>query len=66
MVMGAADLVDAAIAGLDSGETVTMPSLRDVADWQAYDAARKKLASGLSRDTPAPRYRVTAAGAAGA
>ena len=66
MVMDAADLVDAALAGLDIGETVTMPSLRDVADWQAYDTARKKLAAGLSRDTPAPRYRVAAAGAAGA
>jgi uncharacterized protein len=66
MVMDAADLVDAALAGLDIGETVTMPSLRDVADWQAYDAARKKLASGLSRDTPAPRYRPATPNAAGA
>ncbi len=64
MVMDAADLVDAALAGLDGGETVTIPSLPDIADWQAYEAARLKLASGLSRDTPAARYRaVTAAGA---
>jgi uncharacterized protein len=66
MVMDAADLVDAALTGLDSGETVTMPSLPDIADWRAYEKARKKLASGLSRDTPAPRYKVAAAGVAGA
>jgi uncharacterized protein len=66
MVMDAADLVDAALAGLDSGETVTMPSLRDVADWHAYTTARLRLASGLSRDTPAPRYRVATVGVAGA
>ena len=65
MVMDAADMVDAALAGLDSGETVTIPSLRDVADWQAYEAARLKMASGLSHDTPAARYRVGAAHAAG-
>jgi uncharacterized protein len=54
------DLVDAALAGLDGSEIVTMPSLRDVADWHACKAARLILASGLSGDTPAPRYRVGA------
>ena len=48
MVMDAEDMVDAALVGLDSGETVTMPSLPDLADWNAYEAARQRLASGLS------------------
>ena len=66
IVMDAGDMVDAALVGLDIGENVTMPSLRDVADWKAYEAARQTLAAGLSRDTPAPRYRVVAANGAGA
>ena len=33
VVMKADHLVDAAIAGLDLGELVTIPSLPDIADW---------------------------------
>src|SRR5262245_34633328 len=51
------DLVDAALAGLDRGETVTIPSLPDVADWQAFDAARVMLTQNVSRQFPAERYR---------
>lgn len=61
MVMKADDMVDAALAGLDQGELVTIPSLPDVADWQAYEAARQKLAPNLSLKAPAPRYRISAA-----
>lgn len=52
------DLVDAALAGYDVGELVTIPSLPDVADWQAYEAARMTLLPNLSRNTPAARYGV--------
>jgi uncharacterized protein len=62
-VMDAEDLVDAALAGLDQGETVTIPSLPDAAKWHAYDAARQALLPGLSRKAPAPRYRAVAANA---
>jgi uncharacterized protein len=31
--MAAEDTVDAALAGLDQGETVTIPSLPDKAEW---------------------------------
>jgi hypothetical protein len=57
-------MVDAALAGLDHGETVTIPSLPDHGDWEAYSAARLALAPNLSRDRAAARYRVadTAAG----
>jgi short-subunit dehydrogenase len=49
-------MVDAALAGLDQGEIVTLPSLPDASDWQAYEAARQKLLPNLSRKSPAPRY----------
>jgi short-subunit dehydrogenase len=61
IVMSAGDMVDAALAGLDQGELVTIPSLPDAADWQAYEAARQKLLPNLSRKTPAARYRARAA-----
>ena len=55
-VMSAADLVDAALAGLDQGESVTIPALPDVADWTAYESARQKLLPNLSQARPAARY----------
>jgi short-subunit dehydrogenase len=61
IVMSTGDMVDAALAGLDQGELVTIPALPDIADWQAYEAARQKLLPNLSRKTPAARYRVRAA-----
>jgi len=57
MVMDVDDLVDAALAGYDAGELVTIPSLPEAADWQAFEAARLKLAPNLSRNRPAARYR---------
>ncbi len=62
IVMSADAMVDAALAGFDQGELITIPSLPDIADWNAYEAARQKLMPNLSRKTPAPRYnRKTAA-----
>jgi hypothetical protein len=61
IVMKAEEMVDAALAGLDQGELFTVPSLPDVADWQAYEDARQKLMPNLSRSTPAARYRAAAA-----
>ncbi len=58
IVMAAPDLVDAALAGLDQGETVTIPSLEDRSEWDAYDAARRAMAGKLSRTKPATRYFV--------
>jgi uncharacterized protein len=59
--MRADDMVDAALAGLDQGELVTIPALPDAADWQAYEAARQKLLPNLSHATPASRYLGAAA-----
>ncbi|MBO9644226.1 SDR family NAD(P)-dependent oxidoreductase [Pseudacidovorax sp. NFM-22] len=56
IVMRAEDMVDAALVGLDHGETVTLPSLHAVEAWEAFEAARRALGPQLSRNTPAPRY----------
>ncbi|MDR7098532.1 short-subunit dehydrogenase [Lysobacter niabensis] len=56
IVMSAEDMVDAALAGLAQGEVVTIPALPDVAEWNAYEQARKALGPSLSRAVPAPRY----------
>ncbi|MGO4676691.1 SDR family NAD(P)-dependent oxidoreductase [Bosea sp. 2YAB26] len=58
IVMTAAAMVDAALAGLDLGEFVTVPSLPDVADWNAFEAGRQALLPNLSRTEPAARYGV--------
>lgn len=61
MVMDAGEMVDAALAGLDAGEDVTIPSLPERADWDAYSAARAKLGPNLSHQHAALRYRPVAA-----
>ena len=58
IVMDAEDLVDAALAGLDQGEFATVPSLPEVADWNAFQSARAALGPDLSRGKPAVRYGV--------
>ncbi|MGO4567316.1 SDR family NAD(P)-dependent oxidoreductase [Rhizobium sp. 2YAF20] len=58
IVMSTEDLVDAALAGLDQRELVTLPSLQDISQWYAYEAARQALMPNLSRSKPAPRYNI--------
>ncbi len=55
-VMDVADLVDAALAGLDQGELVTIPSLPEKADWETFEAARQSLGPNISHNKPATRY----------
>jgi short-subunit dehydrogenase len=62
MVMSITTMVDAALAGLDLGEIVTIPSLPDVAQWDVYEAARQAMRGKLSRAEPAARYRREADG----
>lgn len=57
ILMDVDEMVDAALVGFDQGEVVTIPSLPDVADWQAATAARLKLGPNLSRDHAAARYK---------
>jgi uncharacterized protein len=58
MVMSAADMVDAALAGLDQGEVVTIPALPDLAEWDKFEAARRAMSTRLSSTAPARRYGV--------
>ncbi len=61
MVMEVEEMVAAALAGLDAGELVTIPSLPDAAEWARFDAARLALGPNLSRNRAAARYGVPAA-----
>ena len=51
------EMVDAALVGLDRRELVTIPSLPDIADWEAYTAARLHLGPNLSLNHAADRYK---------
>ena len=56
MVMDVNEMVDAALAGLDLGETLTVPSLPDTADLDAFLTARAALSPNLSLANAAARY----------
>lgn len=56
MVMEVGPMVDAALAGFDLGERITIPSLPDAGDLDAFLAARASLAPNLSLSEPAGRY----------
>lgn len=57
MIMEVGEMVDAALAGFDQGELVTIPSLPDAADWQAFIDARDRLGPNLSHSSAAARYK---------
>lgn len=56
-VMSAEEMVDAALAGLDAGEIVTIPPLQDGDDWIQYEASRRDLSQRFANSKPAARYR---------
>jgi short-subunit dehydrogenase len=58
-VMSAENLVDAALAGFDQGEVVTIPSLPEKSEWDGFDAARRAMSGKLSSAVPASRYNVS-------
>ena len=59
-VMTAPHLVDAALAGFEQAELVTIPSLPELSDWESFEATRKRMVPNLSKREPAQRYRTTA------
>ncbi len=61
MVMEADEMVDASLAGLDMGETITIPALPDHAQLDAYLSARAELRPNLSRRHAAARYGLAVA-----
>jgi uncharacterized protein len=60
-VMEVDELVDAALAGFDRRETVTIPPLPDATQWNAFEAARKVMSPNFSQVHAAERYRHVAA-----
>lgn len=56
-VMTADDLVDAALAGYDRREPVTIPPLHDEQLWTGIDQARQAMLPHFQQEHPAPRYR---------
>jgi short-subunit dehydrogenase len=58
IVMSADDMVDAALAGLDLGETVTIPALANQTEWDRFETARLAMSGKLSSAVAAPRYHL--------
>jgi len=64
ITMSAEDCVDAALAGLDGGELVTIPGLHDGDAWTKWEADRRELSKTFGNAKPAARYGVTSSAAA--
>jgi len=58
IVMSVEDMVDAALAGLDQGELVTIPGLHDGDEWTRFEAARRAISQHFGNSVPAQRYRI--------
>jgi short-subunit dehydrogenase len=58
ITMQADDLVDAALAGLDKGELVTIPGLHEGDAWTRWEKERRDLAPKFRNPKPAPRYEI--------
>jgi short-subunit dehydrogenase len=58
IVMSTEDMVDAALVGLDQGELVTIPSLREGDEWTGFEAARRAISGKFGNSQPAPRYQI--------
>ena len=59
-MMEVGELVDAALAGFDRRELVTIPPLHNAARWDALDAARQALLSDIQQERAAERYLTVA------
>ncbi|MDE1188301.1 MAG: SDR family oxidoreductase [Pantoea sp.] len=58
IVMSAQDMVDAALAGFQRGELITIPSLHDETLLQQWEQARQAVMQDFSHNQPAARYLV--------
>lgn len=59
-VMKSEEMVDAALAGLDTGEIVTIPPLQDGADWDRFEASRQAFGPKFQNAQPGQRFLVHA------
>jgi short-subunit dehydrogenase len=55
-VMDVGELVDAALVGFDRREAITIPSLPDFAQWEAFSAARHAMLPNFRQVHAAERY----------
>jgi uncharacterized protein len=55
-VMDVNEMVDAALVGFDRREAVTLPSLPDVKQWEAFEAARRAMLPNFPNAHAADRY----------
>ena len=58
-VMTTEDCVDAALAGLDAGEQVTLPSLEEVGLWEQFDQSRFALIPAVNKGSVGSRYNLS-------
>jgi uncharacterized protein len=57
IAMDVDELVDAALTGFDRREPITIPSLPDVKQWEAFNGARQAMLPNLAQEHAAARYR---------
>lgn len=57
VAMDVNELVDAALLGFDRREAITIPSLPDVKQWDAFNAARQAMLPNLAQANAAARYQ---------
>jgi short-subunit dehydrogenase len=55
-VMDVGEMVDAALVGFDRREAITLPSLHDLGQWEAFSAARQALLPNFRQVHAAARY----------
>ena len=55
--MDVGELVDAALVAFDRKELITLPSLPDQAQWDAFNAARLAMLPNLRQKHAAERYQ---------
>jgi short-subunit dehydrogenase len=60
IIMQADELVAASLAAVEMGETICIPSLPDISDWETYVSAERGLMQDVSRRHPADRYALRA------
>ncbi|OBZ95535.1 AraC family transcriptional regulator [Pararhizobium polonicum] len=65
LVMSTTELVDAALAGFDKGELVTLPSVENLELWSSFNIARNDLFAATQSGKPASRYQTAPHGASG-
>lgn len=56
--MSAEDLLDAALAGFDAGELVTIPALHEADAWTQWERERREMSAKFRNPKPAPRYHI--------